>query len=714
MGEPVTTSGGGDSGPAVYGDLRRLRRVFTWFGVTAMAGFAAGVPIVLSNGDVLFAVILAVAMVPVAASFLLIRRDRLEASAIFLALTMFAALTTLATMGLGIHHISNFAFAVVLLISSMVTRKRTLVALTLVAVGCVAWLVFGELSGAYTPKPLERSVPGDFFSATVVIVVTSLLARLLTETLLKNNLRLHQELVERKRAEELVRESESRFRAFVEQAPVAIGVFNLQGIGLYGNTKFAQTLGLGSAQEMVGRAAVGYFTAESRGESMERTRRRQQGLPVPPEFESIAVHSDGSEFPVHLAVAPIRLAGEAVSIVFLTDITERKRAETEKIRLEAQLRQAQKMESVGRLAGGVAHDFNNMLSVILGNAELALDESAPGHPVRAFLQEISAAAGRSADLTRQLLAFARKQAIVPKVLDLDATVEGMLKMLRRLIGEEIALAWLPGTATWPVRLDPSQVDQVLANLCVNARDAIAGVGTVTIQTSNASLDEAWCNAHAQGVPGDYVMISVSDNGSGMDRDTTERLFEPFFTTKEEGRGTGLGLATVYGIVSQNNGIIDVQSERGVGSTFRIYLPRHAGELEEPEKGPTDGPARMNSETVLLVEDERAVLNMVKTMLQKIGYSVLSASKPGEAIRLAERHDGEIHLLVTDVIMPEMNGRELSRKLCARHPRLKCLFTSGYTADIMTHHDVLDEGVDFLQKPYSMSALAAKVRAVLDA
>jgi PAS domain S-box-containing protein len=714
MRKPTAAKDGAEPRPDVYGDLRRLRGVFTWFGATAMAGFVAGFVIVLSHGDVVFALILAAGLVPVTASFVLIRRNHLEASAVFLAVTMFALLTMLATMGLGIHHISNFAFAIVILISSMVTRRRTLIILTIVAIGCIAWLVFGELSGAYTPKPLSRSVPGDFFSAVLVIVVTAVLARLLTETLLRNNLRLQEELRERKKAEEAVRESESRFRAFMEQAPVAIGVFNSQGTGLYANAKFAETLGLASTEEAIGRPAVDYFAPQFREESEERTRRRLQGLPVPAEFESIAVRSDGAEFPVHLAVAPIQLAGESASIAFLTDTTERIAAEAEKTRLEAQLRHAQKMESVGRLAGGVAHDFNNMLSVILGNAELAMEGMAPGEPLRAYLQEITQAAGRSADLTRQLLAFARKQAVVPRVLDLNATVEGILKMLRRLIGEEIALAWLPGSFTWPVRLDPSQIDQVLANLCVNARDAITGVGTVTIQTANAVLDEVWCARHAQGVPGEYVMISVSDSGSGMDQDTLDRLFEPFFTTKEEGRGTGLGLATVYGIVRQNNGIIDVASEPGKGSTFRIYLPRHASHPVEPEAERPRPAASRNSETVLLVEDEPAVLSMVRSMLQRAGYRVLSTSRPGEAIALAGAHHGEIHLLITDVIMPEMNGRELSRVLCARFPRLKCLFTSGYTADVITNREVVDAEVDFLQKPYSMSALAGKVREVLDA
>ncbi|EKD33577.1 MAG: hypothetical protein ACD_75C02649G0004 [uncultured bacterium] len=386
---------------------------------------------------------------------------------------------------------------------------------------------------------------------------------------------------------------------------------------------------------------------------------------------------------------------------------------TEKLVLEAQLRQAQKMESVGRLAGGVAHDFNNMLGVIIGYTELALEQVDPAQPLFPPLQEIHKAAVRSADLTRQLLAFARKQTVIPQVLDLNEIVEGMLKMLRRLIGEDIHLAWLPGTGVWPVKVDPSQIDQILANLCVNARDAITGTGKITIETHPVIFNEAFCADHPGAVPGEYVLLTMSDDGCGMNQETLGKLFEPFFTTKEMGKGTGLGLATVYGIVKQNLGFITVSSERGHGTTFRIYLPRHVTKTETmPEKSPVSSNAR-GHETILLVEDEPAILDMVRLMLEKLGYRVLATLTPSEAIRMVKKHAGEVHLLITDVIMPEMNGRDLANKLIALYPEIRYLFMSGYTSDVIAHHSVLNEGVHFMQKPFSMQALAAKVRVALD-
>jgi PAS domain S-box-containing protein len=397
----------------------------------------------------------------------------------------------------------------------------------------------------------------------------------------------------------------------------------------------------------------------------------------------------------------------------IQDITERKHAEEEKARLEAQLRQAQKMESVGRLAGGVAHDFNNMLGVILGHAELALMKIDPAHPLHANLEEIRKAAERSADLTRQLLAFARKQTVAPKVLDLNETVAGMLNMLQRLIGEDIHLNWQPGADLWPVKVDPSQIDQIMANLCVNARDAISGVGKITIETGNSALDEDYCAHHTGSVPGKYVLLTMSDDGCGMDKETLSHLFEPFFTTKGMGKGTGLGLATVYGIVKQNSGYINIDSEPGQGTTFTIYLPRNT---DKSEQAWTEGAAEPNlrgHETILLVEDEPTILELTTEMLTTQGYTVLAASTPGEAIRLAREHAGKIHLLLTDVVMPEMNGRDLANNLLSLYPHLKRLFMSGYTADVISNHGVLDEGVNFIQKPFSMQALAAKVRKVLD-
>lgn len=351
--------------------------------------------------------------------------------------------------------------------------------------------------------------------------------------------------------------------------------------------------------------------------------------------------------------------------------------------------------------------------MILGYAELALQKVSPAEPLYADLEEILKAASRSAEITQQLLAFARKQIIAPKVLELNETVKGMLKMLRRVIGEHIDLVWMPEAELWLVKMDPAQVDQILVNPCLNARDAIADVGRITIETGNAVLDEAYCADHAGFVAGEYVVMAVSDDGCGMDKETLDKIFEPFFTTKSVGQGTGLGLATVYGIVKQNGGFINVYSEPGKGTTFRIYLPRHAARVEEAPMAAGAEVRRGRGETVLLVEDEAQILNMAKLMMERLCYTVLTANTPDEAVRLAEKHAGQIHLLMTDVIMPEMNGRVLAERLLSTRPAMKCLFMSGYTANVIAHRGVLEEDVHFIQKPFSMRELAARVKEALD-
>jgi len=391
----------------------------------------------------------------------------------------------------------------------------------------------------------------------------------------------------------------------------------------------------------------------------------------------------------------------------------RKQADEEKIKLEDQLQHAQKMESVGRLAGGVAHDFNNMLGVILGHANLALMDLEPQQPLYVNIKEILKAAERSADLTRQLLAFARKQTISPKVVLLNETVAGMLSMLQRIIGEDFDLHWLPVAGTWPVRVDSSQIDQILINLCINARDAISDVGKVTIEAGNCVIDADYGADYKGVVPGEYVRLTVSDNGCGMDKETLALIFEPFFTTKGTGKGTGLGLATVYGAVKQNNGFIYVYSEPGLGTTFSVFLPRWCGEVVQVRAEGAPKPAQRGHETILLVEDEPAILNVATLLLTRQGYTVLAADSPGAAIRLAADHADGISLLLTDVVMPEMNGRDLARELTSRHPQLKRLFMSGFTADVIANHGAIDEGVHFIQKPFSVHSLSAKVREVLD-
>ncbi|MFH1488026.1 MAG: GAF domain-containing protein, partial [Pseudomonadota bacterium] len=381
--------------------------------------------------------------------------------------------------------------------------------------------------------------------------------------------------------------------------------------------------------------------------------------------------------------------------------------------LEGQLLQAQKMESVGRLAGGVAHDFNNMLSVIMGNAELALSEADPKEPLHKNLQEILNAAQRSAGIIRQLLAFARKQTIDPKVLDLNGTVEGMLRMFRRLIGEDIDLTWRPDTKLWPVKMDPSQIDQILANLCVNARDAISGTGKITIETENVVLDEAYCSEHAGFVPGEYVMLALSDDGYGMDKEILANVFEPFFTTKGVGKGTGLGLSTVYGIVRQNQGFVNVYSEPDKGTTFRIYLPQHRGEAEAGLEETEDQMPQGRGEIILIVEDEASVLKVGKEILDRLGYTVLAAGGPGKAMETARGYSGQIHLLLTDVVMPEMSGKDLAGEITKIRPNTKTLFMSGYTANAIVQHGILDKGLHFIQKPFTHESLARKIRELLD-
>ena len=389
-----------------------------------------------------------------------------------------------------------------------------------------------------------------------------------------------------------------------------------------------------------------------------------------------------------------------------------KRDITERLELEAQFQQAQKMEAVGRLAGGVAHDYNNILSVIIGYCELAMDKVGAQDPLYEDLREIYAAANRSRDITRQLLAFARKETIAPEVLDVNATIENMLKILRKLIGEDIDLAWHPGKVPWPVLMDPSQLDQILANLCVNARDAIADTGRIVIETSTITLDADYCSKHAGFVPGDFALLTVSDDGCGMDRETMDHIFEPFFTTKGVGKGTGLGLATIYGIVKQNNGFINVYSEPGRGTTFRIYLPGHSGEISEKQRSIDEQVIDGNGETVLVVEDEMSILKLAERILSRCNYKVLSAQSPSEALEVAQAHSGEISLLITDVVMPGMNGRELAEQLKKLYPEIKYLFMSGYTANVIAHRGVLEEGLQFIQKPFSTRGLAAKVREAL--
>jgi PAS domain S-box-containing protein len=397
--------------------------------------------------------------------------------------------------------------------------------------------------------------------------------------------------------------------------------------------------------------------------------------------------------------------------------TETARAEFERAheRAQLQLAQAQKLESIGRLAGGVAHDFNNLLMGIMGYTDLCRDDVGEEHPANEWLDEIKKAAERSANLTRKLLAFARRQTIAPELLDVNATVADMLRMLQRLIGEDIELSWLPDEHPCMVEMDPGQVDQILANLCVNARDAMLNGGKVTIETQLVEIDEQYCGGHVEAVPGSYVLLAVSDNGKGMDEDTLAHVFEPFFTTKPAGEGTGLGLATIYGIAKQNHGFVSLYSELGEGTTVRIYLPRFLGELDgsrkEEEAAPVDEGGR--GETILLVEDESSVRATAGAFLQGLDYRVLVAEGPEDALRQVAELEGVVDLLVTDVVMPGMNGRVLAEELSKSFPDMRCLYISGYTANVIAHSGILEQGVNFLAKPFNRQELLRRVRQVLD-
>ncbi|RJR53124.1 MAG: PAS domain S-box protein [Desulfobacteraceae bacterium] len=519
---------------------------------------------------------------------------------------------------------------------------------------------------------------------------------------------INQDITERKLAELALENLLSRQDALLAAIPDIIMEVDVRKVYTWANQAGFEFFG----EDVIGREASYYFEGEQ--ETYGLVKPLFNGHDDVIYLESWQRRKDGE---IRLLAWWCRVLKDEVGNVTgalssARDITERKRAEEEKEKLQAQLLQAQKMESVGRLAGGVAHDFNNMLGIIIGNAEMAAMQVDPYGPVHLGLQEILKAGHRSADTVRQLLAFARKQTIAPKVLDLNDTVEGMLKMLRRLVGEDIDLQWEPGKHLSKVKIDPSQINQILANLVVNARDAISGVGKIMIETSNAVFNEDYCKEHKGFFPGQYVLLAVSDTGSGMSGEVMEHIFDPFFTTKEVGKGTGLGLPMVYGVMKQNNGFINVYSELGHGTTFRLYFPNCEGEgLVNQEKAGAAIPE--GTETVLIAEDELPLLNIARTILTNQGYTVLAARTPTEALSLAREHKGKIHLLVTDVVMPEMNGRALSETLHVDHPGMKSLFMSGYTADVVAHHGVLDEGVDFIEKPFSPSALAKRVREVLD-
>jgi two-component system cell cycle sensor histidine kinase/response regulator CckA len=508
----------------------------------------------------------------------------------------------------------------------------------------------------------------------------------------------------RRQSEDALRQSEEQYRGLFDSSPVPTWVFDTETMRFLAVNETAVRHYGYSRDEFLRMKVTEIRSAEDATRLTELARSARPGVIR----YGIWRHrrKDGTAIDADITGQAFETGNRRAMIVYAQDVTAQRL-------LEEQFRQAQKMEAVGRLAGGVAHDFNNLLSVILSYASMTVSSLPADSPLREDIGEVERAALRAAELTGQLLAFSRRQVLQPRVVDLNESLVKMERMLRRLLGEDVELAIVGTPSLWRVKVDPGQIEQVVMNLAVNARDAMPSGGRLTIETDNVMLDDVYARAHPGTAPGPHVMMAVSDNGVGMAEATRSHIFEPFFTTKEVGRGTGLGLSTVLGIVQQSGGSIWVYSEVGKGTTFKLYFPRSEQVGEEIRHRSSGAPRLHRGETILLAEDEEQVRHLVRSILVRNGYQVLAASTPAEAIDLAERHSGQIHLLLTDLVMPGMDGRKLARRMISSRPDVKVLYVSGYTGQVLVSHGALDEGVAFLQKPITPGALLDKVREVLD-
>jgi len=517
--------------------------------------------------------------------------------------------------------------------------------------------------------------------------------------------------IERKRAEEELRESEERYRLLFESNPQAMWVYDLETLAFLAvNESAVQRYGY-SHEEFLTMTIKDIRPVEDLPALYDSVARAAEGV----DLAGIWRHrkKDGAIIEVEITSHLLVFTNRRAELILANDVTERNRLKAALFASEEQLRQSQKLEAIGQLAGGVAHDFNNLLTAINGYSALARRRIGEDHPISSYLEEISKAGDRAANLTRQLLAFGRKQLLQPLAINLNDIVGDMIKLLKRLIGEDIQLVTKPGADIRQIKADPGQLEQVLVNLVVNARDAMPRGGTVTIETANTKLDGVYASTHLGVTPGEYVMLAISDTGIGMDHDTQSRIFEPFFTTKEVGKGTGLGLSTVYGIVKQSGGNVWVYSELGKGTTFKVYLPQVEDEVSALGDSKTHVTMKRGHETVLLVEDEEMVRKLASELLRESGYVVLSASGGEEALDFGKKHNDRIDLLITDVVMPKISGKEVAEQLKQIHPETKVLFMSGYTDEAIVHHGIVDSNIAFIQKPFSERALAHKVREVLD-
>ncbi len=551
--------------------------------------------------------------------------------------------------------------------------------------------------GSHFFEWMHKRLDGKSFPATVLLTRIELGGKSILQATVRD-------ITERKRVAEALARSNALHRTTIDSLADAVHLVDRDLKIILFNKRFEQWCkDLGISAEVKDRQLEQAFPFLPSEVFAQYRQVLETGQPLTTEDE---IELAGRRLVTETRKEPVLEENEVRGVLtIIRDITEQRK-------VQAQLHQAQKMEAIGRLAGGVAHDFNNVLCAISGHAELVLDDLASDAPFRESMDEIAKAANRAADLTHQLLAFSRKQIIDPKVIDLSHTIKNLHSMLTRLIGEDIILRTLPQKRLGRVLVDPGQIEQIVINLAVNARDAMPNGGELLIETADVKLDQDYGDEQAQAMPNAQVMLAVSDTGSGMSAEVREKIFEPFFTTKQLGQGTGLGLATVFGIVEQNDGRIEVHSEPGQGTSFKVYFPRvlDAAETLKQELAPEPVGGK---ETVLVVEDEEMVRNLAVRLLERRGYQVLATSSGGDAIVLAERHHGPIDLLLTDVVMPHMNGRELVERFAEIRPGIKVIYTSGYTQNVIAHHGVLDEGVQFIAKPYSLATLAARVREVLD-
>ena len=522
------------------------------------------------------------------------------------------------------------------------------------------------------------------------------------------------DITERKRAEDALRESEEKYRTILENIEDGYFEVDLAGNFTFFNDSLCRMLGY-SKEEMMGMNDREYTDQENAKKLYQAFNKVYRTGEPTKEFGWEVVAKDGTRLFGEVSVSLIKDSkGQPTGFRGIArDITERKRADEEKATLQEELRQSQKMEAIGGLAGGIAHDFNNLLTVISGNCQLSLLELKEEDSLRGNIEEIKAATERATSLTRQLLAFSRRQVLNMRVLDLNTIIRDLEKMLRRVIGEDIELVTCFADNLGMVKMDPGWIEQVIMNLAVNARDAMPGGGKLIIETANADLDDSCSRGHVTAKPGRYVKLCVNDTGTGMPPDVREHLFEPFFTTKEKGKGTGLGLSTVYGIIKQSGGDIWVYSEPGLGTTFNIYWPRVDESIDDTTMTVTREEIPRGGETILLVEDEEDVRKLAVRILQRQGYTVLEASCGKDALALCKEHAGPIHLILTDVVMPGMNGRQLADQLIRLRPNLKVVYMSGYTDNAVIHHGVLEEGVNYIQKPFTMDGLMKKMREALD-